>query len=215
VIVAGVADHAGTEAAALANRLHEAIGTSFDLDGHHVTIGTTIGITIAPSDGTDPDQLLKNADLALYRAKSDGRGTYRFFEAEMDQRMQQRRSLEQDLRHALGHGEFEVHYQPLVNLARDEICGFEALLRWTHPDRGKISPADFIPLAEETGLIVPIGEWVLRQACAEAVGPTTKAVNLSPAQFKCRHLAVRSAPTNANGGAKTGTRDHRVDYAAR
>ena len=140
-----------------------------------------------------PDQLLKNADLALYRAKSEGRGTYRFFEPEMDRRMQARRSLERDLRNALINGEFALHYQPLVNLERDEICGFEALLRWTHPERGKVAPADFIPLAEETGLIVPIGEWVLRQACTETITWPKHlkiAVNVSPVQFKSRNLVA-------------------------
>jgi diguanylate cyclase (GGDEF)-like protein len=203
VIVMDVIDHAATVAAALAKRIQEAISTPFDLEGHHVNIGTTIGIAVAPSDGTDPDQLLKSTDLALYRAKSDGRGAYRFFEAEMDQRMQARRSLERDLRNAIGNGEFEVHYQPLVNLERDEICGFEALLRWTHPERGKVAPADFIPLAEETGLIVSIGDWVLRQACAEAASwpdDLKIAVNLSPLQFKSRHLLQTVLTALASSG---------------
>jgi len=176
----------------LAKRIQEVIDAPLDLDGHHVRIGTSIGIAIAPGDGQNPDQLLKNADLALYRAKSEGRGTYRYFEPEMDQRMQARRSLEKDLRDALVNGEFELHYQPLVNLERDEICGFEALLRWHHPKRGNVPPGDFIGLAEETGLIVPIGEWVLRQACAEAARWPVHlkiAVNISPAQFKARNLA--------------------------
>jgi len=168
-----------------------------------VSIGTTIGIAIAPADGTEPDQLLRNVDLALYRAKSDGRGAYRFFEAEMDERMQARRGLERDLRGALANNEFEVHYQPLVNLERDEICGFEALLRWTHPVRGRVSPADFIPLAEDTGLIVPIGDWVLRQACAEAASWSDDlkiAVNLSPAQFKSRFLLQTVLSALASSG---------------
>jgi diguanylate cyclase (GGDEF)-like protein/PAS domain S-box-containing protein len=203
VIVMDVVDDAATVAAELAKRIQEAIGTAFDLEGHHVAIGTTIGIAIAPADGTEPDQLLKSTDLALYRAKSEGRGAYRFFEAEMDQRMQVRRSLERDLRNAIINGEFEVHYQPLVNLERDEICGFEALLRWTHPERGKVAPADFIPLAEETGLIVSIGDWVLRQACTEAAGwpdDLKIAVNLSPCQFKSRHLLQTILSALANSG---------------
>jgi diguanylate cyclase (GGDEF)-like protein len=179
------------EAAILARRIQEVITAAFDLDGHHVAIGTSIGIALAPSDGSDPDQLLRNADLALYRAKSDGRATFRFFEQEMDQRMQARRRLERDLREALVQGQFAVHYQPLVNLERDEVCGFEALLRWTHPERGNIPPSEFIGLAEETGLILPIGEWVLRQACADAApwpDHLKIAVNLSPAQFKSPNL---------------------------
>jgi predicted signal transduction protein with EAL and GGDEF domain len=157
-----------------------------------VLTGTSIGVAIAPQDGEDPDQLLKNADLALYRAKSEGRGTYRFFEPEMDQRMQARRGLERDLRNALLQGEFVLHYQPLVNLERNEICGFEALLRWHHPERGSFPPSEFIPLAEDTGLIVPLGEWVLKQACSEAAtwpDHLKIAVNISPVQFKARNLA--------------------------
>jgi diguanylate cyclase (GGDEF)-like protein len=180
-----------TDATALASRIIEAIDAPFDIDGHRVAVGTSVGIAIAPTDGTDPDQLLKNADLALYRAKSDGRGTYRFFEQEMDQRMQARRKLELDLRRALVDGEFELHYQPFVNLDRNEVIGFEALLRWRHPERGMVSPAEFIPLAEETGLIVPIGEWALRRACREAIGwpdGIAIAVNLSAAQFRNRQL---------------------------
>ena len=160
----------------------------YELDGHQVVIGASIGIADrAGRRHAMPDQLLKNADMALYRAKADGRGTFRFFEPEMDARMQARRALELDLRKALGNGEFELHYQPLVNLRRNEISGFEALLRWHHPERGMMPPAEFIPIAEETGLIVPIGEWVLRQACAEAAtwpDHVKVAVNLSPVQFK-------------------------------
>jgi diguanylate cyclase (GGDEF)-like protein len=176
---------------ALATNIVEVISEPYELEGHHVVVGTSIGIALAPSDGTDPDQLLKNADMALYLAKADGRGTHRFFEPEMDARLQARRSLELDLRHAITHGEFDLAYQPLVSLPKQEIIGFEALLRWSHPQRGSISPAEFIPLAEETGLIVPLGEWVLRAACAEAAtwpADIKLAVNLSPAQFKKRNL---------------------------
>jgi diguanylate cyclase (GGDEF)-like protein len=178
-------------ATALAGRILEAISAPFDLDGHQVVVGTSIGIAVSPGDGSDPDQLIKNADLALYRAKSEGRATYRFFESDMDAHMQARCKLQLDLRKALANGEFELYYQPLVNLERNEICGLEALLRWNHPERGKVSPAEFIPLAEETGLIVQIGEWALRQACAEAAtwpGNIKVAVNLSAVQFKNRHL---------------------------
>jgi diguanylate cyclase (GGDEF)-like protein len=188
VIVKHVTEPA-VEAAALARKIQEAIAAPYDLDGHHVVIGISIGIAIAPVDGADPDQLLKKADLALNRAKSEAPRIFRFFEPEMDRRMQARRSLERDMRNALVNAEFALHYQPLVNIARNEICGFEALLRWTHPERGAIAPADFIPLAEETGLIVPIGEWVLGQACADAAtwpGHVKIAVNVSVAQFKSR-----------------------------
>ncbi len=180
------------EMTALAARLIEVIGAPFDIDGHQVIIGLSIGIAVAPGDARDADQLLKNADMALYRAKGDGRGTYRFFEPEMDALMQSRRALELDLRKALINGEFALFYQPLMNLDKGRICGFEALLRWNHPERGMISPLEFIPLAEETGLIGPIGEWVLRQACSEAAkwpSDVCLAVNLSPIQFKLPNLA--------------------------
>jgi diguanylate cyclase (GGDEF)-like protein len=180
-----------SDAAALCKRVRDAIIQSYDLDGHQIVIDVSIGISFAPFDATEPDQLLKNADMALYGAKADGRGIYRFFEPEMDARMRQRRELEMDLRKALVNGEFELHYQPLVNLQDNEITGFEALVRWRHPARGLVSPADFIPVAEETGLIIPLGEWVLRQACRETAGwpgDLKVAVNLSPVQLKSRHL---------------------------
>jgi diguanylate cyclase (GGDEF)-like protein len=171
---------------ALATRLIATIAEPFDLDGHQVVIGVSIGIAIAPADGNDFDRLLKNADMALYRAKMDGRGVYRFFEPEMDERMQARRSLELDLRKALSLGEFELFYQPVITLETNRINGFEALLRWRHPQRGLVPPDQFIPLTEEIGLISSIGAWVLMQACAEAVGwpdHLVVAVNLSPMQF--------------------------------
>jgi diguanylate cyclase (GGDEF)-like protein len=185
-ILASVTEGA-SEAAALAQRISAALAAPFPLDGCQVSVGTSIGIAIAPEDSVDPDDLLKKADLALYRAKTEGRGTHRFFAPEMGQRMEARRELDRDLRRALAEGQFEIHYQPLVNLERERICGLEALLRWNHPERGRVSPLQFIPLAEETGLIVPIGEWVLRQACAEATSwpdDVKVAVNVSPAQFK-------------------------------
>jgi diguanylate cyclase (GGDEF)-like protein len=180
-----------TEVTALATRLIEVIGAPYDLDGHQVVIGASLGIAIAPTDARDPDQLLKNADMALYRAKADGRNTYRFFEQEMDARMQARRTLEIDLRKALANDEFELYYQPVVTLKTGQVGSFEALLRWHHPERGMVPPLEFIPLAEETALIVPLGEWVLRKACAEAATWSQAigvAVNLSPVQFKSRHL---------------------------
>ena len=173
------------EAAILARRICEAIREPCDLDGHAAIADTSIGIALAPSDGNDPTELLKNADMALYRAKADGRGTYRFFEPAMDARMKARRSLELALRTALSSGEFELHYQPLVNLDDRRITCCEALIRWRHPERGLISPVEFIPVAEEIGLVVPLGEWVLRQACADAArwpADVKVAVNLSAIQ---------------------------------
>jgi predicted signal transduction protein with EAL and GGDEF domain len=187
----------------LADRLIETLAKPFDLDGHQVVIGTSIGIALAPLDGLDTDQLIKNADMALYRAKADGRGVFRFFEPEMDAKMQARRTLEIDLRKALAEGEFELFYQPLVNLASNEVSGFEALLRWNHPTRGLVSPSEFIPIAEEMGLIAPLGERILRQACAEAAGwpdDIKVAVNLSPVQFKSKTLALAVTSALASSG---------------
>jgi diguanylate cyclase (GGDEF)-like protein len=181
------------EAAALAERVRLALCEPFDLGDHQVTTGTSIGIAIAPDDGDDSEKILKSADLALYSAKNGGRGTFRFFEPELDQRMHARRNLERDMRSALVNDEFELHYQPFVDVKSGEISGCEALLRWHHPQRGLVMPAEFIPLAEETGLIVPIGEWVLRAACAEAAkwpGSLKIAVNLSPAQFRSKKLVA-------------------------
>ena len=180
-----------SEISALASRLVEVVGAPYEIQGHQIIVGTSVGISVAPDDGIDPDQLLKNADMALYRAKADGRGNHRFFETGMDARAQARRMLELDLRAALLRSEFEVYYQPIYDLKADKIMSFEALVRWHHPVRGLTEPADFIQLAEETGLIVPIGEWVLRKACADAAGwseDVCVAVNLSPAQFRNRNL---------------------------
>lgn len=177
--------------ATLARRIRDSIIKPYQIEGHQIITDISIGISLSPEDGTEPDELLKNADMALYGAKSDGRGTYRFFELEMDARMKARRDLEMDLRKALAHKEFELYYQPLVNLQTNEITAFEALLRWKHPTRGMISPADFIPIAEETGLIIPLGEWVLNTACRETVNwpdHVKVAVNLSPTQLTNRNL---------------------------
>jgi diguanylate cyclase (GGDEF)-like protein len=179
--------------ALLASHVVEQLSAPYEVAGHQLVIGVSIGISLAPEDGKNPDELLKKADLALYRAKEDGRGTYRFFETGMDARAQARRLLEIDLRAALPRREFEVYYQPIRDVARDVVVGFEALVRWNHSLRGMISPANFIPLAEETGLIVPIGDWVLRQACADAARWSQDvgvAVNLSPVQFKNPNLVA-------------------------
>jgi diguanylate cyclase (GGDEF)-like protein len=187
----------------LSERLIAAIADPFDIAGQQVAIGTSIGIALAPLDSLDTEQLIKSADMALYRAKTDGRGLYRFFETEMDARMQARRTLELDLRAALLKCEFEVFYQPLIDLQSNSVCGFEALLRWNHPTRGLVSPCEFIPLAEELGLIVPLGEWVLRQACCEAVKWPSNikvAVNLSPAQFKSKGLVLAVTAALAASG---------------
>jgi len=179
-------------ASALAERLVKTMALPFDLDGQHMVIGTSIGVAIFPGDGEAGEDLVRAADTALYRAKGAGRGTYRFFEADMDARLQERRLLERDLREALAVGQFELHYQPLVGCSSDDVLGFEALVRWRHPERGLVSPVEFVPLAEECGLIVQLGEWVMRTACAEAArwqNGQTIAVNLSPVQFRHADLA--------------------------
>ncbi len=175
------------QAALLAQRLIGALGTPYAIGGHIVDVGVSIGIALAFGEGETSDGLLKNADLALYRAKLDGRGTWRFFEPEMDAQMQLRRRMELDLRQALEAGQFEVHYQPIVDLRRRRVIGLEALVRWWHPESGPISPEEFIPIAEEIGLIGPIGEWVLRRACSDAAGwpaHVKVAVNMSAVQFR-------------------------------
>jgi diguanylate cyclase (GGDEF)-like protein/PAS domain S-box-containing protein len=175
------------DATSLAARLIDAVGAPYQLGGHQVIVGTSVGIAIAPADGTVPDQLMKNADLALYRCKEDGGNRYRFFEAQMDARMQERRALEIDLRKALGNGEFTLDYQPIVNLKTGKITACEALIRWHQPERGLVPPMEFISIAEETGLIVRIGQWVLERACTDAVewpDETAVAVNVSPVQFR-------------------------------
>jgi diguanylate cyclase (GGDEF)-like protein len=180
-----------SDAADLAKRTREAIHTPFDLDGHQVVVDVSIGISIAPNDAVDLNELLKTADIALYEAKNTGRGTYCFYQTEMNERMQTRSKLEQDLQSALTNGEFELFYQPIVSLEDNKIKTFEALLRWHHPERGLVSPTEFIPIAEETGLIVPLGEWVLRTACAEAANWPDDigiAVNVSAIQLTSKNL---------------------------
>jgi diguanylate cyclase (GGDEF)-like protein len=185
--IAQVAIADPADATALAQRIIKSMSEPFDIDGRQAVVGASVGIAVGPGDGSSPDDLLRNADLALYRAKGDGRGTFRFFESEMDLQMQARRILEQDLRKALPAGEFELYYQPVVNLASNEVSGFEALIRWNHPEQGVVAPGAFIPLAEDIGLIVPIGEWVIRQACATAARwpeDLHVAVNISAIQFR-------------------------------
>jgi diguanylate cyclase (GGDEF)-like protein len=187
----------------LVTRIYQAIREPYECLGHHLAADASIGIAIAPQDGSDLDQLLKNADLAMYSAKADGRRTFRLFEPDMDARVKVRRRLELDLRQAIADGGFELHYQPLVNLLDNRVTGCEALLRWRHPERGMVSPAEFIPVAEETGLINQLGEWVLSTACAEAASwpdHVKIAVNVSPIQFRSKALALKVAGALAASG---------------
>jgi diguanylate cyclase (GGDEF)-like protein len=180
-------------AAALAGRLVDMIGRSHLVEGHLIDIAASVGIVLLPTGANDSELLLKNADLALHRAKSDGHGAYRFFEKAMDEKMQRRRQLESDLRRALALGEFSLVYQPQFNLRQNEVTGFEALLRWQSPARGAVSPLEFIPVAEDIGIITSIGEWVLRTACLEAAtwpGLYTVSVNVSALQFKSSNLVA-------------------------
>lgn len=180
-----IAEPAG--AVSLASRITKAIAEPYEINGHRLIIGTSIGIAVGPQDGSSSEELMRNADLALYRAKAEGRGAFRFFEPSMDAQMQARSQLERELREAVADSQFEVHYQPIMNAESGEISGFEALVRWRHPQNGLVPPTVFISLAEETRLIIPIGSWVLRQACATAARWPKHlkiAVNLSPAQFR-------------------------------
>jgi diguanylate cyclase (GGDEF)-like protein len=216
-VIVQVSSDPATEAAALATRIIEVLGAPFDLHNHRVVVGASIGIAVYPQDGTSPDTLLKHADLALYRSKSETGGIYCFFEQGMNARMQLRCETERDLRKALANREFELHFQPLVNLERNAVSGFEALLRWCHPERGMIMPSDFIPLAEETGLIVPIGEWVVRQACIDAAtwpDHITVAVNLSPVQFKSRTLVQTVVNALATSGLRPGRLELEITESA-
>jgi diguanylate cyclase (GGDEF)-like protein/PAS domain S-box-containing protein len=193
------AEHVAT----LAGRLLETVAQPFDLDGHSVEIGVSIGIAISPADGDDQESLMRAADTALYRAKHEKRGTFRFFEPAMDEHLQVRRQLEQDLRHAAQRGELRLHFQPIVNCTSQIVDGYEALVRWQHPRRGLIAPMDFIALAEDTGSIVDIGNWVIEQACIAAASwtePYRVAVNVSPVQFRQSDLPkVVSAALTRSG----------------
>jgi diguanylate cyclase (GGDEF)-like protein len=191
------------DADALARRIRKELQAEFEIAGHQMTVDTSIGIALAPVDGTDPDRLLKHADLALYEAKRKGRGQHKFFEPEMAERMELRRMVEADLRGAVERDQFELYYQPLYNLKDKRIVGFEALLRWHHPERGMLAPADFIPIAEDTGLINPIGDWVLKTACAEAMtwpSDYNLAVNISAVQVRSCTLVLKVAAVLANSG---------------
>jgi diguanylate cyclase (GGDEF)-like protein len=191
-----VAEDPSRNATVLAQRLITVVGAPYGIDGNQVDVGVSIGIAVSVGEGDEADALLKNADLALYRAKADGRGTWRFFEPEMDAHMQARRMLELELRRAVAAEQFEVHYQPVLDVRTLRITCFEALVRWRHPERGLVSPAEFIPLAEEVGLIGQIGEWVLREACVDASSwpaHINVAVNISAVQLRGGRALVDTA----------------------
>ncbi len=201
IIRSDAADRQGLSA--LASRLIERLSEPFRIGDDEVTIGTSVGIAIAPDHGADFDTLLKSADLALYRAKSDGRGTHRFFEQAMDAKIRDQRALENELTRALANDEFAMVYQPLVNIAAREVVGFEALLRWHSPSRGLVLPGVFIPVLEEIGLINEVGAWVLKRACSDAMHWPTDAriaVNLSPVQFKGNRLGLDVCAALASSG---------------
>jgi diguanylate cyclase (GGDEF)-like protein/PAS domain S-box-containing protein len=205
IVQTGIADT--DDVMMLISRIFEAIRSPYQCLGHQVTTDASIGIAMAPRDGSDIDQILKNADLAMYAAKAAGRRTYRFFETDMEAEVLSRRSLEIDLRQALIDGGFEVYYQPCVGLQNNAITGCEALVRWRHPQRGMISPAEFIPLAEDTGLINQLGEWVLTTACKEAASWPDNirlAVNVSPIQFRSGTLALKVMAALAESGLAAG-----------
>ena len=187
----------------LAQRLARTLKDPFEIDGHRIDIGASIGIAMAPMDGVDADQLLKKADMALYAAKNGGGGDHRFFALEMEEAAQERRALELDLREALSSDQFQLYFQPLVDLRTGRVTTCEALMRWKHPNRGMVPPAVFIPIAEETGLIISLGEWALQRACAEAANwpkSVKVAVNLSPVQFRDRGLALHVVSALAKSG---------------
>jgi diguanylate cyclase (GGDEF)-like protein len=188
---------------ALAEKIIEIIGQPCNIDGHDVTVGASVGIAVAHPGDMNTENFLKSADLAMYSAKSDGRGTYRMFDPEMDALVQARRTLERDMRTALAQGGFRLFYQPLVNLQSQKVTAFEALMRWHHPERGQVPPSEFIPVAEEMGLIVQLGEWALRQACAEAMewpDGISASVNLSPLQFSKGNLVSTVMSALASAG---------------
>ena len=201
IVQVGLVD--ATDAASLAHRIIARLSEPYEIDGHQAVIGASVGTSIGQDGCSTPEQLVRNTDLALYGAKADGRGTVRFFEAEMHAQVKERLNLEQSLRKALAAREFELHYQPLIDLATNAITGFEALIRWHHPDKGLLAPDAFIPLAEELGLINPIGEWVMQEACTTAAkwpNHLRVAVNLSPIQFRSPGLVRCIAQALAMSG---------------
>lgn len=188
---------------ALAQNIIEVVSQPFCIDGHDVTVGASVGIAVARLGEMDAESFLKSADLAMYNAKAEGRGTYRMFDPEMDAIVQARRVLERDMRTALAQDDFKLHYQPLVNLQTEKVTAFEALMRWEHPERGMVPPSEFIPVAEEMGLIVHLGDWALRRACAEAAGwpdGICVSVNLSPLQFAKANLVSTVMSALASSG---------------
>ncbi|MGZ5850714.1 MAG: putative bifunctional diguanylate cyclase/phosphodiesterase, partial [Methyloceanibacter sp.] len=187
---------------ALANDLVRAIARPYDLGGNRLTITASVGVSTAADGCEDPDRMLRNADVALYRAKTDGRNAFRHYDPSMDNHLEVKKALERSIRNALARGEFELNYQPIVDARSERICGFEALVRWRHPERGLIMPSEFIAVAEEIGLIVPLGEWVLRKACDDAAGwppYLSLAVNISPAQ--CNAVLTQTV-LNALGASR-------------
>jgi diguanylate cyclase (GGDEF)-like protein len=192
-----------TSSISLAEKIIEVVGHPHSIDGHDVTVGASVGIAVACPGQMNTESFLKSADLAMYSAKSEGRGTYRIFDPQMDEIVQTRRSLERDMRTALAQGGFELFYQPLVNLQTNQVTAFEALMRWHHSDRGTVPPSEFIPVAEEMGLIVPLGEWALRCACLEAIkwpDEVRVSVNLSPLQFAKGNLVSTVMSALASSG---------------
>ena len=190
VVLLSEVEHA-EDAAVTANRMLQAVAEAHSIDQHDLHVTTSIGVSVYPDDGADAETLIKNADTAMYQAKENGRQSYQFFKPAMNVRAVERQSIEEGLRRALERQEFMLHYQPKIDLRTGAISGAEALIRWTHPARGPISPAQFIPVAEDCGLIVPIGNWVLREACRQArawadagLPPTTMAVNISAMEFR-------------------------------
>lgn len=201
----------------LAKSVIDLVSRPYLLGGSTANIGVSIGIAIAPADGRAPEELIKNADLALFKAKGEGRGTLRFFTGDLDRRMQARRAMEQDMRRALALEEFSLAFQPQLEVANRRLKGFEALLRWSHQTRGNVSPAEFIPLAEDTGLILPLGEWVLRTACREAAtwpSPLTVSVNVSALQFRSPHFVGTVVSALASSGLEPSRLDIEITEGA-